>query len=372
MKVEISHPGRALTPSLASSPSSPGSRQRRQDYPDAHAEGRAPGAAPAHAVPHVRGARPFTIHPPGEPSTRPRRRAGERAPRRAAHPAPPRSRSPPALSPSVPPRASHPRSPDPTSDPPRSPPRSAPRRAAAARRRSRVSLVESVPSLPSATDRSRATRSFSLHPAGAFDRSDQVQGVRPGWSRGARRVWKERGYAKVDAIVFLVDAVDKERFLESKKELDSLLSDDSLGSVPFLILGNKIDIPHASSGGGAQALPGTHQLHHRQGEGAPGIPQHATHRGVHVLGGASDGVRRRAGGSPSTSSKTRRATDARERGEDERRGAASDFQARTRLERGGHVEPIRSPPPASRGASRRMKYTTRIRSEEENVPSRAR
>jgi GTPase SAR1 family protein len=53
--------------------------------------------------------------------------------------------------------------------------------------------------------------------------------------------------AQVDAIVFLVDSVDKERFPESKKELDGLLSDDSLATVPFLVLGNKIDIPHAAS-----------------------------------------------------------------------------------------------------------------------------
>lgn len=52
---------------------------------------------------------------------------------------------------------------------------------------------------------------------------------------------------QVDAVIYLVDAYDKERFPESKKELDALLSDESLANAPFLILGNKIDIPYAAS-----------------------------------------------------------------------------------------------------------------------------
>ena len=51
----------------------------------------------------------------------------------------------------------------------------------------------------------------------------------------ARRVWKDY-YAKVYVVVYLVDAADKERFTKSRKEMDALLTDDSLTNVPFFFL----------------------------------------------------------------------------------------------------------------------------------------
>jgi GTP-binding protein SAR1 len=51
----------------------------------------------------------------------------------------------------------------------------------------------------------------------------------------------------VDAVIYLVDAVDSERFPEAKKELDNLLATEALANTPFLILGNKIDMPYACS-----------------------------------------------------------------------------------------------------------------------------
>jgi len=62
----------------------------------------------------------------------------------------------------------------------------------------------------------------------------------------ARRVWQDY-FTTVDGIIFLVDAAAAFRFEESADELQSLLADESLADVPFLILGNKVDIPDAVS-----------------------------------------------------------------------------------------------------------------------------
>lgn len=67
-----------------------------------------------------------------------------------------------------------------------------------------------------------------------------------GGHKTARKLWHDY-FGGINGVVYIVDCADQMRFQESKSQLQELLSDEQLAEVPFLILGNKIDISGACS-----------------------------------------------------------------------------------------------------------------------------
>eukprot|EP00915_Cephaloidophora_sp_WS-2016_P003518 GHVH01004753.1.p1 GENE.GHVH01004753.1~~GHVH01004753.1.p1 ORF type:complete len:204 (+),score=23.94 GHVH01004753.1:184-795(+) len=60
----------------------------------------------------------------------------------------------------------------------------------------------------------------------------------------ARRIWKDY-FTTVDAVIYMVDAADRNRFPEAKEALEDLFAFPELDGVPFAVLGNKVDLPTA-------------------------------------------------------------------------------------------------------------------------------
>ena len=50
-----------------------------------------------------------------------------------------------------------------------------------------------------------------------------------------------------DALIWVVDSCDRERFVEVKEELHDLMQDDRLRNSILLVLANKQDLPNAAS-----------------------------------------------------------------------------------------------------------------------------
>ena len=59
-----------------------------------------------------------------------------------------------------------------------------------------------------------------------------------GGQTGLRPYWRCY-YQDTNAVVFVVDSVDRERLEFSKQELEIMLQEDELRGVPVLILANK-------------------------------------------------------------------------------------------------------------------------------------
>mmetsp|Transcript_2111 Transcript_2111/g.4910 ORF Transcript_2111/g.4910 Transcript_2111/m.4910 type:complete len:188 (-) Transcript_2111:75-638(-) len=59
-----------------------------------------------------------------------------------------------------------------------------------------------------------------------------------------RSMW-ERYCRGVNAIVYVVDAADAEKFDMARQELHELVAKPPLAGIPLLVLGNKNDLPHA-------------------------------------------------------------------------------------------------------------------------------
>ena len=61
-----------------------------------------------------------------------------------------------------------------------------------------------------------------------------------GGHKNVRKTWRNY-FPSIDAIIYMIDAANPERFEESKNELDYIMQTPEIKNIPIAILGNKTD-----------------------------------------------------------------------------------------------------------------------------------
>lgn len=70
------------------------------------------------------------------------------------------------------------------------------------------------------------------------------------WDIGGQKIIRplwHHYYENNDAVIYVVDSSDRDRFDEAKEELWDMFNDDRLRNSSLLVLANKQDMPHAAS-----------------------------------------------------------------------------------------------------------------------------
>ena len=78
-----------------------------------------------------------------------------------------------------------------------------------------------------------------------------------------RQLWKHY-YSGTQGLVYVVDAVDRERFGEAKNELNWILDSEEMVGVPLVILANKQDLPRAATPSDLAVSLGLDKLRNRK------------------------------------------------------------------------------------------------------------
>ncbi len=84
----------------------------------------------------------------------------------------------------------------------------------------------------------------------------------PGGQALIRPLWRHY-YQNTDALIYVVDAADKERLEEAKEQLHATLQADELKDAALLVFANKMDLPGAMSVRGLADELGLTQLRNR-------------------------------------------------------------------------------------------------------------